>query len=285
MNILSIQSSVAFGHVGNSAAVFPLQRLGHEVWPINSVQFSNHTGYGAWRGMVFPPEHLSDLVEGIAERGVLGQCNAVLSGYLGDAASGAVILNALERVKAQNPDVLYCCDPVMGDEGRGLFVRPGIPEFFATRALPHADIVTPNQFELEVLAGTKVSTLDEVVKAARSLRAQGPKMVAVTSVRAPAADDGMLGSALISADGAWLAQTPLINLDPPRNGTGDVFASLFLGHLLSGVEPPEALRRTVAALFAILERTSAANSRELLLIAAQDEFVEPTAEVKLTRLY
>ena len=149
MNILSIQSHVAYGHVGNASAVFPLQRLGHEVWPIHTVQFSNHTGYGAWKGQVFGRDLIDACVEGIAERGVLPTCDGVLSGYMGAAEIGEAILAAAARVRAANPNALYCCDPVIGDVGRGIFVRPGIPEFMRDRAVPAADVVTPNQFELD----------------------------------------------------------------------------------------------------------------------------------------
>lgn len=284
MNIISIQSAVTFGHVGNSAAVFPLQRMGHEVWPINTVQFSNHTGYGAWKGMVFPPEHLEDLVDGMAQRGVLGRCDAILSGYLGDATSGSVMLDLIERVRTLNPAALYCCDPVMGDEGRGLFVRPGIPEFFAEWAMPRANIVTPNQFELEVLTKRKLSSLAEIAEAAETLRQRGPKIVAVTSVRPPAVEPGMLGTLLATADGVWIAKTPHLELDPPPNGTGDVFAALLLGRLGAGEAPLDALEKTVSALFLLLERTKVEKSRELTLIAAQEALVNPPVRAQLTRL-
>ena len=129
VRILSIQSSVAYGHVGNSAAVFPLQRLGHEVWPVLTVHFSNHTGYGAWRGPLLAPDDVREVIAGLGDRDVLRTADAVLSGYQGDPAMGAVILDAVAEVKALNPAAVYCCDPVIGDVGRGVFVRPGIPEF------------------------------------------------------------------------------------------------------------------------------------------------------------
>ena len=146
MNILSIQSHVAYGYVGNRAATFPLQRLGFDVWAVNTVQFSNHTGYGAWQGEVFSPAHVRSIVDGIAERGVMGQCDALLSGYLGDPALGEVVVEAAERVRAANPAAVWACDPVMGDVGRGFFVRPGIPELFRDRIVPMADVIAPNQF-------------------------------------------------------------------------------------------------------------------------------------------
>lgn len=276
MNILSIQSSVAYGHVGNSAAVFPLQRLGHEVWPINTVQFSNHTGYGQWRGEVFPASHLADVLQGIADRGALRDCHAVLSGYLGDAAIGKVVLDAVGRLRADKPHALYCCDPVMGDEGRGIFVRPDIPQFFIEQALPVADIATPNQFELELLTGVSITSLADAVAAARTLCARGPAIVAITSLRAPAVAAGRLGSMVVTAQGAWLVDTPLLDFPVLPNGAGDVFAALLLGRLLIGDSPAVALEKTVSGLYALLRYTLSAGTRELALVAAQEELVLPS---------
>lgn len=284
MNILSIQSSVAFGHVGNSAAVFPLQRLGHEVWPINTVQFSNHTGYGEWRGEIFPASHLASLVDGIIERGALPDCHAVLSGYLGDAAIGGVVLDAVSRLRAVNPTALYCCDPVMGDEGRGVFVRPDIPEFFGRQALPAADIVTPNQFELELLTGGPVTSLAEAVAAASALKAKGPAIVAVTSLRAPAVPTDRLGTLLVCDQGAFLVDTPLLTFPVAPNGAGDVFAALLLGHLLGGAEPPLALERAVDGLYCLLFHTLSSGSRELTLVAAQDDLAKPPQRHRARRI-
>ncbi|HXP96054.1 MAG TPA: pyridoxal kinase PdxY [Telmatospirillum sp.] len=276
MNILSIQSSVAYGHVGNSAAVFPLQRLGHEVWPINTVQFSNHTGYGRWRGEVFPASHLADVLQGIDDRGAFQECQAVLSGYLGDAAIGHVVLDAVGRMRKGNPRTLYCCDPVMGDEGRGVFVRPDIPQFFIEQALPAADVITPNQFELELLTGVAVVSLADAVAAARALCARGPSIVAVTSLRAPAVAAGRLGSMVATKEGAWLVDTPLLDFPILPNGAGDVFAALLLGHLLDGAGPAAALEKTVSGLYGLLNHTLSAGKRELALVAAQEELVRPS---------
>src|SRR3712207_3240889 len=182
MNILSIQSHVAYGHVGNAAAAFPMQRLGVEVWPVHTVQFSNHTGYGAWTGRVFDGAAIAELVEGIAARGVLHACDGVLSGYMGTPDIGAAILSAVARVRTENPAALYCCDPVIGDVGRGVFVRPGIPEFMRDRAVPAADIVTPNQFELDFLSGAATGTLGEAKAAVAAVQRLGPPVVLVTSL-------------------------------------------------------------------------------------------------------
>ncbi|MGA8256362.1 MAG: pyridoxal kinase PdxY, partial [Nocardioides sp.] len=226
MKILSIQSSVAYGHVGNSAAVFPLQRLGHEVWPVLTVHFSNHTGYGEWRGPVLSADDVADVIRGIGDQGKLGEADAVLSGYQGDPAVAAVILDTVAMVKELNPAAVYCCDPVMGDVGRGMFVREGIPEFMRDHVVPRADIVTPNHFELDFLAGRTTTTLDEVLDAVDVVRAAGPRDVLVTSVLHSESAPDTLDVVAVSDAGAWAVTTPLLPITP--NGCGDVTAALYL---------------------------------------------------------
>jgi pyridoxine kinase len=272
--VLSIQSSVAFGHAGNSAAVFPLQRLGVEAWPVLTVHFSNHTGYGAWRGPMLAASDVADVITGIEERGALPGIDAVLSGYQGDPAVGAVILDAVERVKAANPDALYCCDPVMGDVGRGMFVRPGIPEFMRDNVVPKADVITPNHFELDFLSGRSTTSLEEVLEAVEAVRATGPRNVLVTSV--VVSDGSTLDLVAVDDDGAWAVTTPLLPITP--NGGGDVTAAVYLAHLLSTGSTPEALGRTANTLFAILRRTLDSGRRELQLVASQEEIAHPPTE-------
>ena len=247
MRILSIQSSVAYGHVGNTAAVFPLQRLGHEVWPVLTVHFSNHTGYGDWRGPLLAPADVADVIAGIEERGVLASCDAVLSGYQGDPAIGAVILDAVAQVKAANPEAVYCCDPVMGDVGRGMFVRPGIPEFMRDQVVPQADVITPNHFELDFLSGRTTTTLDEVLAAVDAVRDRGPRDVLVTTVLLADRAPDTLDVVAVSDDGAWAVTTPLLPISP--NGGGDVTAALYLAHLLETGSPAAALARTTSSVF------------------------------------
>ncbi|QRK07920.1 pyridoxal kinase PdxY [Archangium violaceum] len=284
MAILSIQSHVAYGYVGNRSATFPLQRLGHEVWSVNTVQFSNHTGYGRWRGQVFEPSHVAEVVNGIAERGVLAECQAVLSGYMGDAATGSTILDAVAQVRAANPRALYCCDPVIGDVGRGIFVRPGIPEFLRERAVPSADIITPNQFELEFLTGRTVHTLADALEAAAALRQKGPRVVLVTSLLREGTAPGTIEMMAATDAGAWLVLTPQLPLDPPPNGAGDAVAALFLSHLLRGRDAGEALGETAASIFGIFSATQAAGTRELQLVAAQEELVNPSQRFAVERV-
>ncbi len=274
MNILSIQSHVAYGHVGNASAVFPMQRLGHEVWAVNTVQFSNHTGYGKWRGQVFSGEAVREVVTGIAERGVLATCHGVLSGYMGDADIGEAILEAVAAVKSANARALYCCDPVIGDVGRGIFVRPGIPEFMRRRALAAADVITPNQFELEYLSGRTVRTLDDARAALDAVHALGPGVVMVTSLRTADTPDDMID--MLVCDGArrHRVRTPLLPLSV--NGAGDAVAALFFVHLLETRDEAAALAAAASSVFGLLKRTADAGSREILTVAAQDEFVSPS---------
>ena len=274
VKILSIQSSVAYGHVGNSAAVFPLQRLGHEVWPVITVHFSNHTGYGSWRGPLLPASDVADVIEGIAERGMLGRADAVLSGYQGAEDVGGVILDTVARVKAENPAAVYCCDPVMGDVGRGMFVRPGIPEFMRDHVVPRADIATPNHFELDFLAGRETRTMAEVLDAADEVRDRGPRQLLVTSVLHESSPQEHLDVVAVSDEGAWAVTTPILPITP--NGCGDLTSALFLAHLLSTGSPAEALAATTSSVFAVLQKTIEADTREIALVAAQESIAHPT---------
>lgn len=273
VNILSIQSSVAYGHVGNSAAVFPLQRIGVEVWPVNTVQFSNHTGYGKWRGATVPVEVVRDVLQGIEERGLLPTCDGVLSGYLGEPKLGEVILDVYRRIKRVNSKATYCLDPVMGDVGRGFFVRPGIPEFMRDRALPAATLVTPNQFELEFLSGSPVRDFESVLAAVRILQARGPSIILVTSLCREDAPKNEIEVLAVDFDSVYVIATPKLPIEV--NGAGDTTAALFYAHWLRTRSLRSALELTVNAIFAVLERTVENAAREIQLIAAQEAIAAP----------
>jgi pyridoxine kinase len=274
LNILSIQSWVAYGHVGNASAIFPLQRLGAEVWGVHTVQFSNHTGYGAWRGQVFGAELIRECVAGIEERGVLPRCDAVLSGYLGSAEIGAAVRDAALLVKAANPKALWCCDPVIGDTGRGVFVCPGIPEFLRDQALPAADIATPNQFELEWLTGRAVTSLIDAKAAIAALQAKGPRCVLLTSLRTDATGENEIELLAAEGGGFWRLRTPMLPLSV--NGAGDAIAALFLFHRLQSGATAPALEAAASSIFGLLSQTLAAGARELQVVAAQAEITAPT---------
>jgi pyridoxine kinase len=276
--ILSIQSWVATGHVGNAAAMFPLQRLGAEVWAVHTVQFSNHPGHGGFTGQVYTGDAVRSLVDGIAARGLLPGCDAVLSGYLGDAGVGEAVLHAAGAVRAANPAALYCCDPVIGDTGRGVFVRAGIPELLAAHAVPLADVLTPNQFELEYLTGSACGTRAEALAAVAELQGRmapaGRRTVLVTSLRTSETPADALDMLAAGPDGTFLLRLPLLPIAP--NGAGDVVAALFLIHLVTTGSARAALEAAGSAVAGLLRQTVAAGADELLLVEAQEEFVRPS---------
>ena len=272
--ILSIQSHVVYGHVGNSAAVFALQRLGREVWPIHTVQFSNHTGYGGWRGRVFAASDIDECAAGLAERGVLAGCAGALTGYLGSSEIGAAALRGIERVRAANPNALYCCDPVLGDVGRGFYVREGVAEFMRERAVPAAAIVTPNHFELDFLAGAETHNLAATRRALSELHRRGPRVILVTSIQLDDTPADSLDLIASEGGGVWRLRTPRASI--AVNGAGDVIAALFLHHWLERPNAAEALARAASSVYGLIAATQAAGFRELALIAAQDELVTPS---------
>jgi pyridoxine kinase len=274
MILLSIQSHVAYGHVGNSAAVFPLQRIGVEVWPVDTVQFSNHSGYGHWRGRVFSAGAIRALIEGIEERGVLGECDGIISGYLPSPEIGEAVLEAVIRVKGANPAARYCCDPVIGDSMRGVFVRQGVPECIRDRLVPAADVVTPNQFELDLLTGHKTVTRADALAAIEALRARGPRVVLTTSLRARETPEDAIDLLASDEDDTLQLRTPRLSV--AVSGAGDAIAALFFAHYLREGSLPEALSRAASSVFGILSRTAEEGSGEMLLVAAQEELVRPS---------
>jgi pyridoxine kinase len=275
LNILSLQSHVAYGHVGNSAAVFALQRLGVEVWPIHTVQFSNHTGYPTARGHAFNAAHIRELTQGLRERDVLRHCDGVLSGYVGSAEVGSAILDAVAEVKRANPNAVYCCDPVIGDVERGAFVKPAVANFMCARAVPAADIVTPNHFELEQITGHTIRSLPDALTAIEVLRNLGPKTVLVTSLVTDETPADAIDLAAFDQAGRYRLRTP--KLPVAAHGAGDAIAALFMAHHLRAGSAAAAMSRAAASIFGILRHTAEAGSSEMMLIEAQDELVNASA--------
>lgn len=287
MRFLSIQSHVAYGHVGNSAAVFPLQRLGHEVWPVLTVNFSNHTGYGAWGGPLIPAADVRSVVSGIEDRGVLGTADGVLSGYLGGEEIVDVVIDAVARVKKANPRATYTCDPVMGNATSGCFVAESIPPLIREKVLPHADIITPNQFELGYMTHTEPDTLESTLASVDRARELGPSTVLVTSVLRPereAQPDGgeTIEMLAVDDDGAWLVATPRLPIK--ANGSGDVTSALFTAHYRETGSSATALERTAASVFELLAVTLDSGERELRLVQAQEAFVAPGRSFEATQV-
>ena len=286
MKVLSIQSAVAYGHVGNSAAAFPLQRIGVEVLPVYTVNFSNHTGYGAWRGPMISPDDVREVIAGIEERGAFAQIDVVLSGYQGGEGIADVILDAVERVKRANPDAIYACDPVMGNAKSGCFVAPAIPVLLRDRVVPAADVITPNQFELGFLTGTEPdtleSTLESTLDSADLVRSTGPRTVLVTSVERPDREDGTIEMLAVDDAGAWIVQTPLLPMK--ANGSGDVTAALFTAHYRRTGDAADALARTTSSVFDLLANTVESGERELQLVESQEAYAHPRMQFEVRQV-
>jgi pyridoxine kinase len=284
-SILSIQSHVVYGAAGNSAAVFPMRRLGANVWPLNTVQFSNHTQYGSWEGLPTPNEQISLLVDGIAAQGVLDKCDAVLSGYLGSAEQGGHVIEAVQKVKSANPQALYCCDPVMGHPEKGCIVPEGVTDFFATDAVAAADVMCPNVLELGILAGGEATNLPECIEAARSLIDRGPELILVKHLAHaglnPTRDFEML---CVTANEVLHVATPLLPFDRPPVGTGDLTSGMFLVKFLRGLAPRDALEHTAGAYHAVMQATLDAGEYELQSVAAQDEIASPQTQFVATHI-
>ncbi|QNT78577.1 Pyridoxal kinase PdxY [Entomobacter blattae] len=279
IQILSIQSWVSYGHVGNSASMFPLQMLGAEVWGVNTVQFSNHTGYGAWSGMVFSGEQILSLVKGVEQRGKMGELSAVLSGYLGAVDIGDAVLESVRCVRHHAPNAFYCCDPVMGDRGRGMYVADEIPAFFAERALSLADIITPNHFELEYLAQSPITTIHAARQAmyqlTRKMHQHGPAIILATSIKVEdTAEDCLEVLAMDKKGNAFRVATPDLPFSP--TGSGDLASAVFLFHLLAGRTLQEALKLMVSAIWGVMKKTYESGKEELQIIAARNELVHPS---------
>lgn len=282
MQVLSIQSAVAYGHAGNSAAVFPMQRIGVEVLPVYTVNFSNHTGYGAWRGPVMDSADVAEVITGVEERGAFASLDAVLSGYQGSEGIADVIIDAVARVKAANPQAVYACDPVMGNAKSGCFVAPAIPELLRDKVVPVADIITPNQFELGYLTDTSPDTIEATLASADAARAMGPSTVLVTSVERPDRAEGTIEMMVVADAGAWIVTTP--HLPMKANGSGDVTAALFTSHFVRTGDAADALARTASSVFGVLEQTHAAGSKELRLVEAQEHYANPRMEFEVRQV-
>ncbi|GAB1457647.1 MAG: pyridoxal kinase PdxY [Spirochaetia bacterium] len=278
MNIASIQSHVVYGRVGNRSAVFPLERLGFEVWPINTVQYSCHSGYPGWTGTAFGADHLSLIVRGLQNLGVLSRCDAVLSGYMGDVDTGNAIVKAVDTIKKANPKALYCCDPVMGDLPEGLYVKKDLPAFIRSEAMSRADIVCPNVFEAELLSGHSLSSRQGVLKATDAIHGLGPRIVLVTSYRPES--NGDIGFFVSDGHVRKTVVAPTLPFLKPPKGSGDLASALFLGYYLKGSDVVQALEETIGALYAVLEESLRNAADSIAIVAAQDAIASPERRFK-----
>lgn len=267
MNIVSLQSHVAYGHVGNSAAVFAMQRLGNEVWPVYTVNFSNHTEYPDWGGPVMAPAEVADVLDGMSF--AFAEVDVVLTGYLGSAELAAVVEDTVRRIKSANPNARYICDPVIGNAQIGSFVTPEIPDVFRERLIPLADAITPNQWELALLTGTDLAGADDPIaataEAARSLKDRA----LVTSIGAH--DAATLGLLDITPEETWHVETP--RLGGNVVGAGDLATALYAA--MQDREPAERLSHLAGSMFDIVTAVRERDLPELPLIEMQERIVAP----------
>ena len=281
MTVISIQSQVAYGHVGNSAAVFPLQMHGIDVIAVPTTLLSNRPGYPTIRGRVLDAQLVADLLLGVEERGALDTCRMILSGYLGSPEIAAVVADFVERAKARHPALLYCCDPVLGDRDRGLFVQADIPPLVRDRLCRLADIITPNHFEFEWLCGAKATTTDQAIAQAQALLARGPSTIVVTSAELADVPHGQIETLAVERSKerfeelskAWRVRTPKLPISP--SGTGDLFAALFVAARVHGSDTPDALGHAASAIFAVLERTAISGTEEMRIVECAELLTQP----------
>lgn len=282
--VLTMQSHVAYGFVGNTAAVFPLQLMGFTPIVINTVQFSNHTGHPTFRGDVFSKEHLQSVILGLRERNLLPKIEGLLTGYLGDVQTGEIVLELAKEIKSLNPNALWCCDPVLGDTGTGVYVRPEIQGFMKERMLNGmADITTPNLFELELISGQKINSIEEAITVSRKTFCDnGCPAVCVTSLRTPDIDDNQIGTLAVTPTQAWIVKTPFIKMKSEDNqeiqtavsGQGDVFTAVAFGTYLKTLSLKQALEQAVSVLY-MLVKNAPFGSLDLPLVDERKQILNP----------
>ncbi|HEX7924050.1 MAG TPA: pyridoxal kinase PdxY [Bradyrhizobium sp.] len=273
MTVISIQSQVAWGHVGNSAATFPIQLHGIDVVAVPTTLLSNRPGYPTIRGRVLDVQLVADLLRGVEERGAVESARMILSGYLGSADIAMDVADFVARAKAENPALLYCCDPVLGDRDRGMFVRSDIPPLVRDELCPLADIITPNHFEFEFLCGARVTTTDAVIAQARALLARGPATIVITSAELAGTPDSEIETLAIERTGAWRVRTPRVPISP--SGTGDLFAALFVAARVRGLATPDALSHAASSIHGVLVRTAERGTEEMRIVESAELMLDP----------
>ncbi|MDH6025519.1 pyridoxal kinase PdxY [Vibrio splendidus] len=282
-SIISIQSHVVYGHAGNSSAVFPMQRMGLDVWPIHTVQFSNHTQYTqGWTGQKFTSDDIRNLMKGLDNIDSLRACGAVLSGYQGSADQCRAVAESVTLVKDRNKNALYVCDPVMGDPDKGCIVDDGVKAAIVEHLLPISDVIVPNQFELTELTGININSLYDAVTACKKALELGPKIVLVKHLHS--LPDEAFSMILATTKACYLAQRP--NIDFPRQpvGVGDLISGLFTACLVKRMSPVAAFCHAHNAVYGVLEVTKSYGTWELQTINAQYEFVEPTSDFNVVKI-
>lgn len=270
MNVLSIQSQVVYGHVGNSAAAFVLQRQGHAVWQVPTVLFSNHLGKPTFRGRDIPAEQARDLIQGLKELGYLDDVDMLLTGYLGTPDTARLAAELAGIIRAQKPNAIFACDPVMGDDD-ALYVKPALAEAIADELVPIADVLLPNIFELARLTGRTIKDGASVIEAAQALKqSTGVKVLVATGIPADRPDR----IAALAIDGKDVHRAESTRRKLRVSGTGDTFSALFTGHYVRDRDAKGALDFAMQAMNTICTATEKADADELLIVQTQDQWAK-----------
>lgn len=269
-NVLSIQPHVVFGHAGNSAAVFPMQRLGVNVWPLETMQFSNHMQYGHWAGSAIDAPQMAELVEGIGAIGMLRRCDAIVSGYLGSTDHVQAVIDIVRSVKATNPRAWYFCTPVIG-AGAGA----SVDEFLLKNMPGVVDGMSPTHDTLQKLVGRTIETVDEAVLACREVILRGPSVILVKQLLDRNSPADRINLLVVTEHEAWMSQHPRYPFARQPVGVGELTSAVFVARRLAGDSIRTAFEHTVAAVHAVLKATYDAGRYELELIAAQDDIARP----------
>lgn len=282
-SVISIQSHVVYGHAGNSSAVFPMQRMGLDVWPIHTVQFSNHTQYSeGWTGRSFEASDISDLVHGIDNIGKLKDCSALISGYLGSAEQCKAVADSVATMKKKNPEALYVCDPVMGDPDKGCIVADGVQESLIDKLMPMADVIVPNQFELTQFTGIEINSVEDAAHACEKALSMGPKAVLVKHLHSLSRESFTM--MLATSRTCYVVQRPILEFDKQPVGVGDLITGVFCASVVNGVSPSSAFKHANDAVYGVLKLTEELGEWEIQTILAQHEFVEPTYDFPLLKV-
>jgi pyridoxine kinase len=269
-NVLSIQPHVVFGHAGNSAAVFPMQRLGVNVWPLETMQFSNHMQYGHWAGSAIDAPQMAELVEGIGAIGMLRRCDAVLSGYLGTMSQIEAVVEIVRTVKSTNPNAWHFATPVIG-AGAGA----NVDEYLLETIPQVADGLAPTHDALQKLAGRTIESVDQAVLACREVIRRGPRIVLVKQLRDRNSPADRINLLVVTESEAWMSQHPRYPFARQPVGVPELTSAVFVARRLMGDTVRTALEHTVSAVHAVQKATYEAGRYELEIIAAQDDIAKP----------
>ncbi|WMN80214.1 pyridoxal kinase PdxY [Vibrio parahaemolyticus] len=282
-SILSIQSHVVYGHAGNSSAVFPIQRMGIDAWPIHTVQYSNHTQYEqGWKGQKFCSDDVRTLLDGLDNINKLGECGAVLSGYQGSPDQCKAVADVVRSVKESNHNAIYVCDPVMGDPDKGCIVADGVREEITQSLLPISDVIVPNQYELTAMTGVEIHSVYDAVTACKEALKLGPKIVLVKHLHS--IDSDMFSMILATPKACYLTQRPNIEFKQQPVGVGDLISAVFTACLMKNMSPTVAFRHTNNAIYGVLDITKGYGTWELQIVNAQYEFVEPSHDFNIVKI-